>query len=157
MGVYGGGVADGRSLACSGYMMTEAAESEPGLHGQHLLGAILSVKTDRQEGLKGGHGSRSLWGPGAARGGGVGVGHVTHTYCIFCGSVPRHKALGKQKGCLQWEGRGEATLASQVPGKDPAGDRRPETGDEAVCPLGQGRAASFPTISLQLWLWLPRD
>lgn len=38
---------------------------------------------------------------------GVGVwvwGHVTHTYCIFCGSVPRHKALGKQKGCLQWEG-----------------------------------------------------
>ena len=31
-------------------------------------------------------------------------GHVTHMYCIFCGSVPRHKALGKQRGCLQWEG-----------------------------------------------------
>lgn len=62
--------------------MTEAAEPEPGLHGQHLLGAILSVKTDRQEGQKGGRGSRSLWGPGAARGGGVGVGachpHVLH-------------------------------------------------------------------------------
>lgn len=31
-------------------------------------------------------------------------GQGTHAYCIFCGSVPRHKALGKQKGCLQWEG-----------------------------------------------------
>lgn len=61
---------------------------------------------------------------------GVGVwawGHVTHTYCIFCGSVPRHKALGKQKGCLQREGGGEATLAFQFPGKDPARDWRPSS------------------------------
>lgn len=66
---------------------------------------------------------------------GVGVwawGHVTHTYCIFCGSVPRHKASGKQKGCLQREGRGEATLAFQVPGRDPAGDQRPET-EQSAC------------------------
>lgn len=67
---------------CQGYTMTEAAEPDPGLHGQHLLGAILSVKTDRQEGLKGGRGSCGLWGPGAARGEGVGAGachpHVLH-------------------------------------------------------------------------------
>lgn len=59
----------GRSLAVPRVHDTEAAEPEPGLHGQHLLDAILSVKTDRQEGRKGGCGSRSLWGPGAARGG----------------------------------------------------------------------------------------
>lgn len=40
--------------------MTEEREPEPGLHGQHLLGAILSVKTDGQELLKGGQGSHSL-------------------------------------------------------------------------------------------------
>jgi hypothetical protein len=33
--------------------MTEKLEPKPGLHGQHLLGAILSVKTDGQEELKG--------------------------------------------------------------------------------------------------------
>lgn len=106
-----------RTWQLSGYMRTEAAEPEPGLHGQYLLDAILGVKTDRQQGLKGGRGSRSLWGPGAARGGGVGVGHVTHTYCIFCGSVPRHKALGKQKGCLQWEGGGKRCWPSSSPGE----------------------------------------
>lgn len=62
--------------------MTEVAEPESGLHGQHLLGAILSVKTGRQEGLKGGCGSCSLWGPGAAWGGDVGMWacdpHVLH-------------------------------------------------------------------------------
>lgn len=58
---------------------------------------------------EGGPGQPQPGDSGAAQ---VGVGHVTHTYCIFCGSVPRHKALGKQKGCLQWEGvRQEVTVA----------------------------------------------
>lgn len=65
-----------------GYRITEAAEPEPGLHGQYLLGAILGVKTDTQEGLRAGRGSCGLWGPGAARGEGVGAGachpHVLH-------------------------------------------------------------------------------
>lgn len=88
--------------------MTEEREPEPGLHGQHLLGAILSVKTSGQELLKGAR-AATAWG---LRGCPGGCGDVTHTYCIFCGSVPRHKALGKQKGCLQWEGvRQEVTVA----------------------------------------------
>lgn len=40
-------------------------------------------------------------------------------------------------------------LAVQFPGKDPA-----ETGSLET---EQGHPASFPTISLQLWLWLPQD
>lgn len=52
-------------------------------------------------------------------------GHVTHTYCIFCGSVPRHKALGKQEGCLQWKGgRGNST-GLPAPWKRPS--RRPRS------------------------------
>lgn len=102
--------------------MTEEREPEPGLHGQHLLGAILNVKTDGQELLRGAR-AATAWGDlGAAR---VGVGRVTHTYCIFCGSVPRHKALGKQKGCLQWEGvRQEVTVAFEFPRQDPTGDKQ---------------------------------
>lgn len=78
-------------------------------------------------------------------------GHVTHTYCIFCGSVPRHKALGKQKGCLQWEGVRE----KQHRPSSSLGKTWPETEQSAV--LCEGHSASLPTISLQLWSWLPWD
>lgn len=134
-----------RPRPLSGYMMTEAAEPEPGLHGQYLLDAILSVKTDRQQGLKGGRGSRSLWGPRAARGGGVGVGHVTHTYCIFCGSVPRHKALGKQKGCPQWEGGGKQHWPSSSPGKTQQrlGAWRPSSPPRAIQPPSPPSPCNF--------------
>lgn len=78
-------------------------------------------------------------------------GHVAHTYCIFCGSVPRHKALGKQKGCLQWEeGMGKQHWPSSSLGKT-----RLETEQSAM--LCEGYSASLPATSLQLWLWLPRD
>lgn len=72
------------------------------------------------------------------------MGRVTHTYCIFCGSVPRHKASGKQKGCLQWDRvRRGARSAFQGPGEDPAADGLPAT-------PSLGRASAFSPLPLSL-------
>lgn len=58
--------------------MTEEREPEPGLHGQHLLGANLSVKTDGQELLRGAR-AATAWGLRGCPGGcGACHPHILH-------------------------------------------------------------------------------
>lgn len=80
--------------------------------------------------------------------GGVGEGHVTHTYCIFCGSVPRHKALGKQKGCLQWEGEG-SSAGRPVPRERPSRDWEPSSLPRAIQPPSPPSPCNFGCGSLR--------
>lgn len=92
--------------------MTEEREPEPGLHGQHLLGAILSVKTDGQELLKRGPGQPQPGDLGAAR---VGVG-ISPTHIAYSVAVcPGIRHWGSRKAACMGGGETGSDSGLLVP------------------------------------------